>query len=163
MKFGVTVSDDTRYPGVGAALSVLKDHIQRNQVLIESETKLALEEIFEASRDAHRTMTPSIKNHLMPMYVAAGTDTGRGVFARNVERHKDQLGSKNTIAVHYAATSAMRDHLDDMFASIPHALETGRAAAMQNIKDKILQFFDENSTAGSRLSSPRTASASKLT
>lgn len=161
VEFANLAADSTPCPDVAVSLSVLKDLILRNQAIVETETDKALKEIFEASKDAHRTMTPTIKKFLAPMYDECGADKGRGVKARNIARHKEQLEEKGD-EIHHAATKALKRALNKMLASIPGCLEAGRIAALQDIRDKVSQFFEENSAAGLRTSGRKLVSPAKI-
>lgn len=160
-EFATIVADTSLSADVAAALSILKDHILRNQDLLQTSSEDVFEHITEAYRRAHRSMVPAIKGFLAPMYNTCGSEHGNGHFQRNRELHVKWMRTKGR-QMHHVASEAVIDSLDDMLNSLPNTLQAAYQDPLQDIKDQITRFFGENTASGSRTSGRKVVSNAKV-
>jgi hypothetical protein len=64
--------------------------------------------------------------------------------------------------MHRMGKKAIKSELDQLLDNVPARLGQGNALILQQIREEIKQFFDRNSTDGSRNSSRKVVSNAKL-
>lgn len=95
------------------------------------------------------------------IYPSSNFNAGRGFYARNRMYIDDFMTSKG-VHMHRVGKRAIKSELDQLLDNVPARLGQGNALILQRIREEIKQFFDRNSTDGSRTSSRKVVSNAKL-
>ncbi|KAH7390044.1 hypothetical protein BKA64DRAFT_757002 [Cadophora sp. MPI-SDFR-AT-0126] len=159
--FADKVSDANFCPDVANGLAVLKDHIMRTQTLLKSQTTNTFEGVTKAIRKAHKTATPALKQFLIPIYDKCASEGGAGHYARNKALHKNTMRNRG-LQMYQTGTLAIRSALDNMLESLSPSFDGIHKAILDQIREDIQLFFEQNSTNGSRRSARRVESPSKI-
>ncbi|PVH76323.1 hypothetical protein DL98DRAFT_641647, partial [Cadophora sp. DSE1049] len=142
-------------------LQVLADHVMRTQALLQIQTDVIFDGLASVVKTAHRTVAPAVKLFLAPMYETCGNEGGTGHFARNKATHKKTMNARG-LAMHKAGSGAMKTALNNMLNGIPQKFDSTNDAVLEQIRDELQLFFNQNSTSGNRLSGRRPISMAKI-
>ncbi|KAK0105169.1 hypothetical protein ONS95_004433 [Cadophora gregata] len=159
--FADKVSDANFCPDVADGLVVLKDQIMRSQALLKNQTTTTFEAVTKAVRKAHKTATPAVKQFLIPTYDKCAAEGGSGHYARNKALLKNTMKNKG-LQMYQKGSGAVRSALDDMLESLSPSFDGNHKAVLDQIREDIQLFFEQNSANGIRSSFRRVESPSKV-
>jgi gas vesicle protein len=74
---------------------------------------------------------------------------GRGHYARNKATHKRQMESEGR-AMHHEATRAIKAAVDKLLDDLPSKFTTAYSSVLEQIREEIKLFFEQNSSNGQR-------------
>jgi hypothetical protein len=88
-------------------------------------------------------------------------DIGKGLYLRN-KKYIDIFMAKKGILLHRVGKKAIKAELDRLLNNIPTRLGQANALVLKDVRDEIKSFFERNSTDGTRLSTRKVISTSKV-
>lgn len=128
----------------------MRENILGLRTILKDAAAEAFEKVNTAGKDAHRLVKPEVLDTWVPTYEQCGQESGRGLYKRNKDAHRDLVDGEGGEQMYKRAGVAIRKTLNDAFSTMDVELKAAYNAAADQLEEDIQILFDRHMPSDKR-------------